>query len=188
MDDTLVTSEIAPLAQVVQGLSRSPQLFVRALGAVGGIVTMGDLQKAPVRMWLFGLITIVEMRMTGLIQALCPEEAWRSYLSESRLAKAQELLAERQRRNQSLGLLDCLQISDKGQIIARNEAIRSLTRLDSRRKTEEAVKRIESLRNNLAHSQDILACDWETIVMLCTDVEGVLMGTEQVQQVLERGS
>ena len=50
---------------------------------------------------------------------------------------------------------------------------------------EEAIKALESLRNNLAHSQDILACDWETIVVLCRDLEGVIEGTEQVQQVLE---
>jgi hypothetical protein len=29
-----------------------------------------------------------------------------------------------------------------------------------------AVKRLEQLRNNLAHAQDILSCDWETIVQL----------------------
>jgi hypothetical protein len=81
-------------------------------------------------------------------------------------------------------LIDCLQISDKGQIIARNEEIRRLTRMQSRRQTEELIKMLESLRNNLAHSQDIIACDWETIVSLCKDMERVIGGTEEVQQAL----
>ena len=41
------------------------------------------------------------------------------------------------------------------------------------------------LRNSLAHSQDIVACDWETIVVLCRDLEGVIQGTAEAQQVLE---
>lgn len=78
-----------------------------------------------------------------------------------------------------------LQISDKGQIIARNEGIRCLTRMQSRRQVEQAIKMLESLRNNLAHSQDIISCDWETIVWLCKDMERVISGTDEVKRVLE---
>jgi hypothetical protein len=151
---------------------------------VGGIITLSDLQKPPVRMWLFGMITLLEMRTTRLIELKCQGDSWKQYLSESRLQKAEALLEERRRRNQSLELIDCLQISDKGQIIARNEEIRRLTRMQSRRQTEELIKMLESLRNNLAHSQDIIACDWETIVSLCKDMERVIGGTEEVQQAL----
>jgi hypothetical protein len=83
------------------------------------------------------------------------------------MQKAQALLEERSRRNQSLRLFDCLQFSDRGQIIARNEEVRKLTVFASRRQAEEAVKRLEQLRNNLAHAQDILATDWSTIIQLC---------------------
>ena len=37
------------------------------------------------------------------------------------------LLAERQRCNQSLRLIDCLQLADKGQIVARDSTIREET-------------------------------------------------------------
>jgi hypothetical protein len=178
-------SETASLADVVLGLAKSPRLFVRVLGAVGGIITMSDLQKPPVRMWLFGMVTLLEMRTTRVIELKCPGDSWKKYLSESRLQKAQELLEERKRRNQNLELIDCLQISDKGQIIARNEEIRCLTRMQSRRQAEQVIKMLESLRNNLAHSQDIITCDWETIVGLCKDTERVISGTDEVQRVLE---
>ena len=65
-----------------------------------------------------------------------------------------------------------LQFSDKAQVIAQNEAIRSLTRFSSRRQVEKACRALEALRNNLAHSQDIVSCDWETIVILATDLDG----------------
>jgi hypothetical protein len=64
-------------------------------------------------------------------------------------------------------LFDCLQFSDKGQIIARNEDIRKFTIFPSRRQAEETVKKLEQLRNTLAHAQDILTSDWKTIVQLC---------------------
>jgi hypothetical protein len=158
-DDICVISDAAPLAAVVLGLHQSPRLFVRILGAVNGIVTNDDLQKPPVRMWLFGMITLIEMRMSHLVERLCEGESWRQFLSDNRLQKAETLLEERRRRNQSLRLVDCLQFSDKGQIIARNEGIRSLTRFTSRRQVEQMCRAIESLRNNLAHSQDILSSD-----------------------------
>jgi hypothetical protein len=138
-------------------------------------------------MWLFGVITLVEMRCSGLIERMCPGESWRSFLSDTRLQKAEALLDERRRRGQSPQLAECLQLSDKGQIIAKNEAIRSLTRFTSRRQVEESIKALESLRNSLAHSQDIVACDWDTIVMLSGGLDAIIAGTEQVQEVLAAG-
>lgn len=177
-------SDAVPLADVVLGLVESPRLFVRILGTVGGIITRSDLQKPPVRMWLFGMITLLEMRTTRLIELTCKGDSWKAFLSEGRLQKAEALLEERKRRNQSLDLIDCLQISDKGQILAKNEELRRLTRMQSRRQTEQTIQMLESLRNNLAHSQDILSCDWETIVGLCRDMERVIRGTDEVQQAL----
>jgi hypothetical protein len=165
-------------------LSESSRLFVQVMGTIGGIITLGDLEKPPVRMWLFGMITLMEMRIHRLIEVKCPADSWKQYLSEGRLQKAEALLEERRRRNQNLEMLDCLQISDKGQIVARNEKIRGMTRLQSRSQTEQAFKMLESLRNNLAHSQEIVSCDWETIVKMSEDIEWIINGTEEVQKTL----
>ena len=99
-------------------LNDRPRLFVNVLGQVGGIVTKTDLQKPPVRMWLFGMITIIEMGLTRLIEDGLSRWAWRECLSEARLQKAEALLEERKRRNQDLDLLDCLQFSDRGHRLA----------------------------------------------------------------------
>ena len=171
-------SEIVPstqgLADIVEKLNTTPRIFVTFLGHVCGIVTRSDLQKPPVRMWLFGMITLIEMRMAKLIESLAPGDQWKAFLSNSRLQKAEVLLAERTRRNQNLGLLDCLQFSDKGQIIARNPAIRAATRFESRRQIEKVVKLVERLRNNLAHSQDIITSNWDAIVLLASDLDDIL--------------
>ena len=85
-------------------------------------------------------------------------------------------MQERHRRNQRLTVLDCLQLSDKAQIIARNAKLREMTRFQSRREVEEAAKMLEKLRNNLAHCQDIVVGDWETIVALSENLDRVLDG------------
>ena len=104
------------------------------------MVTRDDLQKPPVRMWLFGMVTMIELRYTRLIAGTVPRvRVWREFLSEGRLKKAEELMAERSRRNRSVGLLDCLQLSDKGQIVARNESIRGRTIFTSRRQAEDGI-------------------------------------------------
>jgi hypothetical protein len=166
-DEAAILNDATPLLRVLSQLDGSPFLFVRSLGIVGGIVTRADMQKAPVRMWLFGVVTLIELRFGELIELHCPGDSWKANLSEGRLQKARALLEERSRRNQKLQLLDCLQFADKAQIIARNEAVRKLTVFASRSQTEEAAKRLEQLRNNLAHAQDILATDWRTIIQLC---------------------
>jgi hypothetical protein len=67
----------APLLDVVRVLAAEPRLFVTAFGQVAGIVTLDDMQKPAVRMWLFGMVTMVELRYTRLIREMCPEAGWR---------------------------------------------------------------------------------------------------------------
>ena len=172
--DAKVVPDSTSLPTVVLLLAETPRIFVTTFGRVGGICTRTDLHKPPVRMWLFGMVTIIEMGFMQAIESHLPNEAWHQYVSEGRLEKAKVLLAERERRNQDLSLLDCLQFSDKGQIVLRNEELRKKIGFASRRRGEETVKRLEALRNNLAHSQDIVNADWETIVSLTENVDVVL--------------
>ena len=158
-------------------LKNYPQLFVSTLGNVGGLVSRSDLQKPPARMWLFGMVTLIEMRLGHMIKLFCPNDGWREFLSAGRTEKAEALLEERIRRGQqNLQVLDCLQWSDKVTIIARNAKLRELTQFESRTKFEETGKLLEKLRNNLAHAQDIISGDWEMIVTLSENLDDVLDG------------
>ena len=174
--ESMVLPDSAPLDQVIQALDDEPRIFVRGFWQIAGVITRYELQKAPVRMWLFGMLTLIEMRMTSQIDELYPGDAWSTYLSEARLEGARGLLAERQRRNQQLSLLDCLQFADKAQIFARSKELRQTTRYGSRKQLEKEAKRLQRLRNNLAHSQDIITTDWEAILGLAESLDRVLAG------------
>jgi hypothetical protein len=169
-----ILSGHASLSDLVLALNQVPYLFVNFLGEISGIVTRADLQDPPVRMWLFGVITLIEMRFLTLIRRRFPENGWERYLSERRLEKASALQAERQRRKQNPNLLDCLQFSDKAQIIVRDNELREQIGFASRRRGDEVIKDLEKLRNNLAHAQDIVSLDWETIVGISENLETVI--------------
>ena len=52
--DGEVLAESEPLSAAIQALTVRSELFITVLGQVGGIVTKGDLQKAPVRVGCLG--------------------------------------------------------------------------------------------------------------------------------------
>jgi hypothetical protein len=166
-----VIPDAASLTEVVLKLDRFPRLFVRSLGRISGMVTRLDLQDPPVRMWLFGMITVLEMRFRDLIETRYSDESWARYISPARLEKACALQAERQRRGQDARLLDCLQFSDKAQIVVRDETLRNQAGIASRHRGDEVIKSLERLRNDLAHTQDIVAFDWQTIVSIVENLE-----------------
>ena len=180
-EEAQLIRDSAPLSEVVIRLQSEPRLFVTMLGTVAGIITKTDLQKPAVRMWLFGLVTLIEMRFTRMIGRVCPSESWKEFLSPGRIQKAESLQAERARRGQRVDLIDCLQFSDKGTIFARNSELRDLTVFQSRRQLEEAFKGVERLRNNLAHSQDIISGDWNIIIGMTENLERIIQGPQIVE-------
>lgn len=184
--DEDVIPETENLAEVIVRLSHRSFVFVSLVGAVGAIVARGDLIKPPVRMWLFGLVTIIELRFSRLIELQCPDDSWRKWVSPSRLAKAEQLCEERRRRHQHVRVFDCLQLADKGQIMIRHEKLREILQMPSRRHAESLLKQLESLRNNLAHAQDIVTSDWETIVLLADNLERIISGPSTHRHLLEK--
>jgi hypothetical protein len=173
-DDKQVLSATSSLQEVLGALAETRYCFVSVLGKVGGIVSRADIQKPPVRMWLFGMITILEMFMVRTIEKLHPNGSWQQEVSKGRMKKAEEILRERQRRNQDATLIDCLQFSDKGYILVKDPDMRKDFGFESMRQAKRAVKDLESLRNNLAHAQDILVHNWAAIVTMATRLNKIM--------------
>ncbi|MGF1526930.1 MAG: hypothetical protein ACFCBW_09075 [Candidatus Competibacterales bacterium] len=169
-EDDLV-SDTGSLIEVVQSLSINRQCFITTLDAVIAIVTLDDLEKPPMRMFLFGLITLSEMLITEVIRCRYPNDCWQSRLSEQRLAKAQELQKERMRRGQTPDLIDCLQYGDKGWILSYDEAVCGALGWESRNEARKVIRELETLRNNLAHVQEIIPSGWKRIVIACNRLD-----------------
>jgi hypothetical protein len=161
----------APLSDVIGILTRYDFCFVTAMGDVAGVITRADIQKPIVRMWLFGIVTLTEIDLIARIRALWPDGSWTRLVSAGRLDKAQALLLERRRRGQHVELLDCLQLSDKAQILMEDEGQRSEFGFSTKGAARRVIQDLESLRNNLAHAQDIVTHDWPQIARLARRIE-----------------
>jgi len=97
-------------------------------------------------------------------------------MTKSRLRKAELLLDERRRRNEGgeVRLLDCLQFSDKGQILTKDEDARRLMGMSSKTAGDRLIRDLGSLRDSLAHSQDIVTRGWEVIVIMAERFDEIL--------------
>jgi hypothetical protein len=98
-----------PLMKFLPVLQHRSRLFVLDCHQVSGIITCGDLQKAPVRMLLFGLVTLLEMNLLRLVRLYYPQYSWQKVLKPDRLEAANKLWHESQQRNEATDLLDYLQ-------------------------------------------------------------------------------
>lgn len=148
---------------------------MRLLDRVVGVIGRAQMQLPPVRMWLFGIITSYEMSLTEMIRRL-PLDVWRARLSSTRLEKAEQLRQTRQAMGQHVPLLDCLQLSDKLHIMAADAQLLQQFGFDSKGKAQRVAQDIESLRNNLAHAQDIVTHDWVQIARLARRIDMLANG------------
>jgi hypothetical protein len=168
----------SPLLKALQVVEQHDRAFVRSMGSVNGIITRGDIQKAPVRMWLFNLVSLLEMQLLRVIREhYRQEEGWSALIKPDRIKSAQRLLGDRQHRNEGTDLADCLQFCDKRTILMKMDGVWELLG-DSRTQTERFLEDAERLRNDLAHSQDIVTGQWPAIVGLAERLEKALVGIE----------
>jgi hypothetical protein len=161
----------APLADIIHILTHFSACFTSVDQTIIGVIRRGDIEKPVVRMWLFGVIIMIEMLAGDLIRAQYPDGRWTDLISSGRREKAEVLLEERLRRGYQCNLLDCLQFSDKLQIVLRNQQFLEGAGFQSASNAKKALKDLESLRNNLAHGQEITRHDWPPIIRLAQRVQ-----------------
>jgi len=171
-----IIDESTQLIDILKQMRKTTRLFVLIFGQIGGIVTRGDIQKTPLRMWLFGLISMIEMQLLRIIREHCPNDTWKTFLAPARLKKAQELLSDRRKRNEAIDLADCLQFCDKREVILKCDKLKIAEGFD----LHSTLKEIEQLRDNLAHAQDIIPGNWPKIVDIAEDSERLLRTLEKI--------
>ncbi len=170
-----LVAESTPILELFKMFDSVPWRFVLDRGDVSGIVTQGDLRKAPVRMYLFSLINLFEMQLGRTIRLRFPEEMWRRELSLGRITPAERLLEQRKKRNEALDLLECLQFCDKGDIIVRDETLRGVLGVSSKREGKKFFGRAQKLRDRIAHAQDLIeGSTWPELFDLSLTLEDFL--------------
>jgi hypothetical protein len=172
-DPEHLISDATPLAQVLVTLRSREHVFVVIGAGVKGIITRADLNKPPVRIYLFALISLLEMHLRFWVRASYQGDSWQAKLKENRLAAARSLHEIRRERNDQISLLDCLQFCDLRDLIVAIRDVRSKLDLGGKNKSIELLKDAEELRNRLAHSQEDLV-EGKSLIDLIEKIEKIV--------------
>jgi hypothetical protein len=147
---------------------------------ISGLVCLSDLLRLPVRAALFGLITYLEIIMTNVIRREFDRtEAWLDRLSNGRRTNLKNEIGKARIDD---GLVDALlftQFIDKVTIIRKSPLFKFARDL-----FESELKKIQSLRNHLAHANDYAASP-EAASETCKTVRLIDKWSKQFSQWLQ---
>lgn len=185
-----VISDSTPLANLLNVLKKKDYLYINHGAKIVGIITKADVNKPPVRVYVFGMISLCEMHLNSWIKHYYPENMWHERISDNRLTHVQELYEERKGNNQDLTLLDCLQLADKKTILAGTKDLLESHGF-SKKGFEKFIRYVEKIRNELAHSQDsiIASLAWDDFVSVLENVEAFLVSSDmKIEQLARDGA
>jgi hypothetical protein len=63
-----IISESTPLIDILSGLKERAYFFIQNGMQISGIIARADLQKPPIRILIFGMISLLEMHLTYLVR------------------------------------------------------------------------------------------------------------------------
>lgn len=121
-------------------------------------------EDLAVRMLLFGLLTLLEVRLLKLVERVYDDQSLGRILKPARLAAARRLLAERNKRGEQLRLVDCLQVADKRDLLLARDGFAQRFGFDSKKSAHRFFTQVEALRDRLVHAQDLVAASsWSEV-------------------------
>jgi hypothetical protein len=177
-------SDATPLSSLLQALTHRLRAFILVGPQVEGIVTQADLNKPPVRAYLLGLVSLLEMHLSFWVVTGYPGDSWRAALKADRIDAANRVLAERVKRNPKVTLFECLQFCDKRVLLVAQEELRTKLGLPSKSRAKSLLEHAEDLRNGLAHSQLDLAqgASWTAVLEQVEAIETAVHASDDAVQ------
>lgn len=185
----LLISDSTPLANIFSVLSIQNFVFVLSGNQVIGIVTKADLNKPPVRIYVFGIVSLLEMHLNKWILHYLGDD-WANKVPKSRIADAWEIFEQRKGVNQELTLIECVQFCDKRDLLRENNDFLEAFCFSKRRLTS-LLSRAERIRNDLAHSQNsiIASMEWPKLTETITGIEAFLIASDhKVERLAQPGA
>jgi len=161
------------LMKVLELMETRERLFMLEDDEVKGIITRGDLQKAPMRLMIFGILSILEMHLQREIENMYPNNSWviPSLIKEDRVKQARELFEKSKNNDEDLTLLECTTFWDKCKMIAKTpKLVEELSKvIDS---SEKKLQYFNRIRNCVAHPKNISrGSGWCDTIRLVRDAE-----------------
>ena len=161
LDGTVLVSADESLATFLPLLHGARFKLVVSGRGIEGIVMHSDLQKLPVRLFAFALITHFEMTMRAAIIALLPQdETWLGLLGAKRRNNVEEKWQSLRRSGLDPAIIEATDFCDKRDILRKH--------LHLGRPFDRDLHDIEKVRNSIVHAgtygetdervQEFIAC------------------------------
>lgn len=185
----LLISDSTPIADIFTALTSTDFTFVLYGKHIVGIITKADINKPPVRIYLFGMTSLFEMHLNAWINHFFPNSSWETEVPNSRMKTARDMYEARREEKQDLSLLECLQLCDKRDLLKKSDSfIKEFG--TSKKEFETFVKQVEGIRNDLAHSQNSIISNgkWTIFVETLSCLESFLMRSDsKVEDMASKG-
>jgi len=162
-----------PLLKAFRMLVQKRRFFIKDEdGNPAFIVTKTDLDKIPLRIGIFGLISLFETHLKDLIRKQLPN--WEESITENRLGQAEKLYDWKKARGEEIDLVQCLQFGDLGSVFSKKQRFRKFEPDFSRDNWVDMMNNIGRVRDALAHSQSHLGFTWEEIDRMIVFIRGII--------------
>jgi len=167
-----VITESTPIFDAIGFLREQPFLFIKEKREIKRIVTIADIDSMPIRIWLFGMVSLLEWHLREFI--ISNNIDWVISLPQKRLDYAKELYTQKEKNNEEASLIDCTQIADLSTIILKNWDLFSNIFPDiSKKEFKIQFNRVARLRNTLSHSLR-LKFEWNQIYEMSVFISNTL--------------
>lgn len=158
LDESNLISAQEPLTRFIPLMVITPYRLVLQGASIQGIVTRSDLLKLPVRLFVFSLVTHLEILMSNIIRAKYPNSQddykWLEFLKSERQERVREKQQELTRGNYGLSLLESTDFCDKRDIVRKLGPFTGKFKKDF-----ETIEK--NLRDKVAHAGDYAHNDEE---------------------------
>ncbi len=182
----LITEDTSLLASI-RLIKKHNHLFLLNKNQISGIVTRADLQKMPIRLLAFSMMSYLEMIFSAIIKTYIDDNYLAKYINLNRYESAKRIFNERMKRNEAIDLISCIQLADQRDILAKNPRFLEKIGLSKKQFVRE-MKDMIDIRNEIAHSQKIETINDDSLLNALEFVEQILQKTEDFlrEQKLER--
>lgn len=164
-------AENTPLIEVFKILRDRSFIFVLRRNEVNAILMKADFQKTPMRLFFFGLITILEMQVNKMIKDHFPGDTWKKGIGKKKRKEAEKRYKAVSERNEGVQAINFVGLCDKLKKLANDDTVNHILAYDDKPQAMTSIANIKTIRNNLAHSDDIIAgLDWSTFYAVIEDI------------------
>lgn len=175
IENSEIIEEILPIKDTLNLMKDKERLFIIKENQIKKIITIADLYKPPIILFLFGFVTIFEILCMELIKIYYPNESFLDKLSYRRRKLAKKLYKRLVKENKDIDLMYCLEFCDKTTLIKKKEDFKQLflkTGIKSKRERDKFLNNAQELRNALAHARlEIFGKTWREIVDIIEKID-----------------